>query len=289
MIEADREAWVLARLRVRPTSTVLVGSSRTGAALDPQVWAAALGSEPPVMLAVEGESSLPVLADLAADTTFHGFVAAEMLPLATFMQAEPVGPYVKAAREARQSPAKRWEAVLRLNGPSHLVFRRPELQVDRLITMALLGGTLHPVHYRLRKDLFRPINFAIERKTPNQPAVFDTMTFVSMRRWGVPLVGPALDQRIARIAADVKRIQQRGGKVVFLLLSGCGGRKAMEEILYPRPLYWDRLAEVPGVRMIDADAYPEIGGLPCYDGSHIDMHDAPAVTRRIAHLVTEQP
>jgi hypothetical protein len=289
MIVADQEAWVLARLRVQPTSTVLVGSSRTGAALDPLVWAATLGTEPPVMLAVEGESSLPVLADLAADTTFHGIVVAEMMPMATFMQDEPVGPYVAAAAEARQSPAKRWEARLRLSGPSHLVFRRPELQVNLLLGYLLLGGNVHQVHYRLRKDLFRPIDFRTEGGVPNPPAVLDTLAFTHLRRWGVPLVGAALDQRIAHIAADVKRIQQRGGTVVFLLFSGCGGRKAMEETLYPRSQYWDRLAEVPGVRMIDTDAYPEIGGLPCYDGSHIDTHDAPAVTRRVAHLVTDKP
>ena len=289
MVVADREAWVLARLSVRPTSTVLLGTSRTGAALDPEVWAVELGSERPVMLAVEGVSALPVLADLAADTSFRGRVVAEMMPTETFAPGELVGPYVAAAREARTSPAKRWEAALRIAGSSHLVFRRPELQVNRLIRNALQGVPLRPVHYRLRKDLFRPIDFAIDHRAPNQPAVLDTLTFGYIRRWGTPLRGAGLDRRIASIARDVQRIQQRGGVVSFLLLSGCGGRKAMEEILYPKPLYWNRLAEIPGVRLIDADSYPEIAGLPCYDGSHIDMHDAPVVTRRVARVVGGTP
>jgi hypothetical protein len=289
MIESDEAAWVLARLSVRPQSTVLLGTSRTGAALDPRVWGATMGTPPPVDLAVEGASSLPVLADLASDTTFRGLVVAEMLPLETFAEAEPVGPFLEAAREARESPAKRWEAVLRLNGPSHLVLRRPELRVDRLIANWVQGNRLHAVHYRLRKDLFRPIDFLQEGRRPDQPAIFDTLTFTHMRRWGVPLTGAGLDRRIASIGADVRRIQQRGGTVVFLLLSGCGGRKAMEEALYPKTAYWSRLAEVPGVRMIDADTLPEYAGLPCYDGSHIDQRDAPAVTRRIAHAVMDRP
>ena len=289
MVEQEQEAWVLARLSVRPQSTVLLGTSRSGAALDPQAWAAALGSEPPVLLAVEGASALPVLADLAADTSYRGRVIAEMMPTETFAVAEQVGPYVAAAKEARQSPAKRWEAVLRLNVPSHLVFRRPELQPERLVSAALAGRSVHPFHYRLRKDMYRPVDFASEGRLPNQPNVLDTLPFSKMRSWGVPLTGAALDRRIANIARDVAQIQRRGGEVTFLLLSGCGGRKVIEELLYPKPLYWARLAEIPSVRLIDADAYPEIAGLPCYDGSHIDSHDAPGVTRHIAHLVMDKP
>ena len=288
-IEAERETWVLARMRVRPTSTVLIGTSRTAAAIDPQVWASTVGAEPPVMLAAEGEGSLPVFEELASDTSFHGHLVVEMMPTSTWQrQAWSGGPlrdYIRAYRESLSSPARRWEAWLRTHVPSHLVFRRAELLPGRLVPAVLRHQRVRQTHHSLRADQFRPIDFRLDGIGPNRPVVLDSARFRYIRRWAPPLTGVALDSLTQAIAANVARVQRRGGRVTFVVLQGCGGRKLVEQELYPTAAYWSRLRAIPGVMAIDSDEYPAIAGVPCYDGSHIDVRDAPAVTRLLAQLI----
>jgi hypothetical protein len=289
-VEAEKETWVLARMRVRPTSTVLVGTSRIAAAIDPLVWASALGTEPPVMLAAEGEGSLPVLDNLANDSTFRGHAVVEMLPSVTYERdAGTIGPfndYLRAYRESRESPARRWEAWFRTHVPSHMVFRRTELLPGRLVPAVLGHQQIRQPHHSLRIDEYRPIDFRLDGIAPNRPSVLDSARFRYIRRWGAPLTGTALDSLISSIGSDVARIQMRGGKVTFIVFQGCGGRRLVEQDLYPTATYWARLRAIPGVKMIDSDDYPEIAGLPCFDGSHIDIQAAPAVTRFVSGLVT---
>jgi hypothetical protein len=282
---------VLARARVRPNSTVLIGTSRIAAADDPRVWGQTLGTEPPVMLATEGEGSLPVLADLARDTTFRGHAVVEMMPTATYDPTAGRGgtleEFLRAYREHLVSPAKRWEARLRVAIPSHFVFRRAEVLPSRLVPAFVAGEAPRPRHHALRADLFRPIDFRLDRIGPNRPEVLDTVRFQNIRRWGAPMSGAPLDSLFSVVGSEVAAIQRRGGRVTFILLEGCGGRKVIENRLYPRERYWNRLRAIPNVAMIDSDDYPTIVNLPCYDGSHIDARDAPAVTREIARAISD--
>ena len=292
-IEAERETWVLARMRVKPASTVLLGTSRIAAAIDPLVWAATVGDEPPVMLAAEGEGSLPLLEDLASDTSFHGHLVVEMMPTVTWQRGAgstgPLREYIRAYHESQSSPARRWEAWLRTHVPSHLVFRRTELLPGRLVPAIIGRQRIREMHHSLRGDQFRPIDFRLDGIGPNRPVVLDSARYRYIRRWGAPLVGPALDSLTRAIAASVARVQRRGGKVTFVVFQGCGGRKLVEQELYPTAAYWNRLRAIPGVRAIDSDEYPGIADVPCYDGSHIDVRDAPAVTRLVARLVAPNP
>lgn len=291
-IEAARSVWVLARLRVRPSSTVLLGSSRIGAAVDPLIWATTLGGTPPIMLAIEGEGTLPLLTEFARDTTFHGHLVVEMMAPVTFSRTAANSPllddYIKAYRATRASPALLWEAWLRVRVPGHLVFRRIELLPNRIVPTLVSRRPVRPVHYSLRDDHFRPIDFRIDGFPPNRPEIMDTAHFRYIRKWGVPRSPRELDTLIARVTGDVRRIQARGGDVTFIVLQGCGGRRAVELDLYPKVVFWNRLRSIPGARSIDSDDHVEIADLPCYDGSHIDVSFVPAVTRLIAHLVASR-
>jgi hypothetical protein len=241
------------------------------------------------MLAAEGEGSLPVLENLANDSTFRGHAVVEMMPSVTYEKdAGTIGPlndYLLAYRASRVSPARRWEAWFRTHVPSHMVFRRTELLPGRLVPAVIGHQRIRQPHHSLRMDQYRPIDFRLDGIAPNRPSVLDSARFRYIRRWGAPLTGTALDSLIERIASDVARIQFRGGKVTFIVFQGCGGRRLVEQELYPTATYWARLRAIPGVKMIDSDDYPEIAGLPCFDGSHIDVQASPAVTRLVSGLV----
>jgi hypothetical protein len=291
-VEAEQEAWVLARMRVKPTSTVLAGSSRIAAAVDPSIWAATLYTDAPVMLAAEGVGALPVLANLASDEQFRGHLVLEMMPVFSYTRdayaSGPLRGNLAAYREAQESPARRWEAWLRVHVPSHFVFRRPELLPQNYVPALMTGRRMRQRHNGLRADQFRPIDFRRDGFAPNRPQVMDTSQFRQIRRWNTPATGATLDSLLARISEDVARLQQRGGTVTFVALQGCGGRRIVETALFPKPVYWERLRAIPGVRLIDSDDVPEIAGLPCYDGSHVDERDTPLVTARLAQLATKR-
>jgi hypothetical protein len=291
-VEAYTESWVIARRRVRPNSTVTAGTSRIQGALDPNVWKAATG-QTLTQLALTGGSPISILEDLADDESYHGLVLADVLPFYTFDAAARgdslAHEYLAASRAAAISPAKRWEAYLRTNVPSHFVFRREELLPENLVPVLSDGRIPQTPHTVQGPDRYHPLVFRETGVPANSPSVLDSATFSHLRRVTHPASGPELDQLVSRILRSAERIRLRGGRVVFILFDACGGRKIIEEALYPKERYWGRLRDTPGVLTIDTGDYPEISSLDCFDGSHIDHEDAPGVTRLIAKLVTAAP
>ena len=72
-------------------------------------------------------------------------------------------------------------------------------------------------------------------------------------------------------------------------LEACGKRRVVENVIYPEARYWNRLTEIPGIRIIESDDDAEIANLPCHDGSHIDARDAAAVTHWLARVIMARP
>lgn len=287
-VEASQEGWILARGRIQPTSTVITGTSRIQGALDPDAWQAATGEKAPIQLALAGASPLPVLEDLAADSSFHGLVLAELLPFYTFDARlgaeEDTRNFLAAYREAQSSPAERWEAWFRTHVPNHFVFRRTKLLPHRF-RRAYKGNDLAPPQSYERSDRYHPIFFSEQFRRTVAPGNLDSMRFQNLKKTTRPATGAELERLHGRIRESATQIVARGGRVVLIHLDACGGRKIAESRLYPEAVYWAPLRKIPGITLIDSDDHPEIANLPCLDGSHIDATDAPAVTRFLARLI----
>lgn len=287
-VEANEESWILARARIGPTSTVITGTSRIQGALDPETWSQATGENAPVQLALAGASPIPVLEDLAADSSFHGLVLAELLPFFTFdnrlASEEDTRNYLAAYESAKSSPAVRWEAWFRTHVPNHMVFRRTKLLPHQFPKAVKANDLAAPQSYQ-RSDRYHPISFPAEYLKNGAPGIEDTAHFPRLRRSTIPATGDTLARLHARIRESSMRITARGGRVVLIHLGACGGRKVIERSLYPKVVYLAPLATIPGVALIDSDDHAEIANLPCLDGSHIDARDAPAATRLLAKLI----
>jgi hypothetical protein len=291
-VEANEDSWIIAWGRIRPTSTVFTGTSRIQAALDPAIWVSELGGEPPVQLALAGGSPTPVLETLAADSAFHGLIVVDLLPLysldASLESEERVVDYLRAYHVAQRSPVKRMEAMLRIHLPYLFVFRRDELLPGEFFQNAWEGRWPDAGYDFLRPDRYHPLYFSRSKLEPNSARVNDPKPFAHLLSTGRPAKGAELDSMFSRIGRSVTQIQQRGGEVVFILFQACGGRRTIEEQLYPKREYWDRFrAQTTGIAL-DSDDYPMIRSQPCYDGSHIDGNAAPAVTRLIAQALQEK-
>lgn len=290
-VEADKEAWILARGRVRGGAVVITGSSRIQAVLDPRIWTAEVGGAPPEDLALPGGNPIPVLEDLAADTGFRGLVLAEILPMFVFdlhsTAAASAMEHVKAYHDSKSSPATRWEAWLRVHLAGHFAFRRQDVLPQESYS-SIAKGDLPPRPFTgMTPDRYHYLFFRRVGLPANRPDIMDTVAFRPNMLNTRPAQGALLDSLFHRLQASVAAVERRGGHVVFLKFPACGGRRVLEEKFFPTSMYWTPLKTITGAPMIDLGEYPAVTSLDCFDGSHIDVSDVPPVARLIARRIKE--
>ena len=90
---------------------------------------------------------------------------------------------------------------------------------------------------------------------------------------------------LATVSQWVKRIEDRGGRVVFFREPVSGESLELDEINFPRERYWDAYARVSPATMIDFRDVPALSSLPLPDTSHIDGGDIPRFTRALAKVI----
>ena len=98
-----------------------------------------------------------------------------------------------------------------------------------------------------------------------------------------------IDQILDRLERAAMKLESQGGRVVFVHLPHDGPVKMLEDQIYPRERYWDRLAARFAGAAIHYEDYPSLRSFTCPDGSHLDLRDAPAFTRALAKIVNELP
>ncbi len=286
---SDEAQWALNLRSVRADTPVILGTSRSQAAIDPQVWAAVSSDPPPVHLTLWGTAMLPILERLADKEDYRGLVIAGVTPSAEFSsndEEDPYESYEQALRELTGSPAKRFELIFR-NKLSFLVYRRSELSSRRLlerVPMAIRDGSLRDLvppqaYWNRRPDRFLSLDFERVDVQARKSSIGDNI------RETDPLSVTALETIIGRFKVAVDKIERRGGNVVFVHLPHTQEIRALEDVLFPRHRYWDRLAaQFPGTA-IHFDDYQSLRAFSCPDGSHLDVRDGPEFTRRLAQLV----
>jgi hypothetical protein len=285
-VESRESVWTVTRSRLKPTSTVAVGTSRMMASLDPDVWARTTGGTPALHLSVLGGSTIRALEYLAGIPEYRGLVIADLVPYYTFdASPKPQANFDRMAdayRRAKISPAQRIEAYLRTYVPSHFAFRRFQIQ-PRAVWAALLRGqavelpttVLHP-------NGFAPIDFRMgaPRKSHGDD---DARQHLSA---GVIVPTAAeLATMERRLVAAVEQIQRRGGNVALVFSPGCGVRRTVEEEMFPKDIYWTAVRTETRAYPIDLDDYPGFRHRDCHDGSHIDVRESAALTRWIAEQI----
>ena len=83
----------------------------------------------------------------------------------------------------------------------------------------------------------------------------------------------------------MRRIQARGGRVVFLREPVADEHLAIDEANYPRARYWDAYARVAPATRIDFRDEPALADFVLPDSSHIDGVDVPRFTAAMARVL----
>ena len=279
---ADEEgAWVIARESVGPTSTVLIGTSRIQASVLPGEWARVWGANEPVQLAIISSSPTPILEHIALDESFRGLVVMDVTPQVVFDPTldgeEESYAMIDAARMARVSPAKRIDARIGRQVSRAMAFRHPALSPGRLIVGAIEGTSPQPISVPARPDRFLEFDFTKLDAEDRRQRLYRTLAGKDAP------TSQGVGDVVARLESAATAIGNRGGYVLFVHFPRCGEIRVIEETLYPKAVFWDRLAGVPSTSKIDMEELDEVRRFECHDGSHVDIQDAPVFTRLLAN------
>ncbi len=96
---------------------------------------------------------------------------------------------------------------------------------------------------------------------------------------------PDINERFAEIESMVVKLQARGANVVFVRFPSSKQIREIEDIKFPRDVYWDRFANQTSARTIHFADYPELGDVDLPDGMHLDVSDQKTFTAALARVL----
>ena len=257
-----------------PRSVALLGSSRVQYGLDPHSLERTVPGRRYLQLAIPGHSPLPVLEDLAKDSSFKAKVSCELNP----------------AHWAGGSPFP--------NFASQLDYTHPEVSGAYLET--LLAERFRDRFSFFSYNLFTEVPRIAQHKyvpAPEPPDRFEPF------RDNGPMVNERrilLGERDAQVAAEwikrtgssrikqevwgwVERIRRRGGDVAFVRLPVEGRLRVCEESVFPQTESLIREVRAWGVVVIDFAEMP--GSFRCPDGSHLEASEADRFSRLVGETL----
>jgi len=262
----------------------LVGASRILLGLDPAI-VEEMTDYSAHMLAIDGSNPIPVLVELSNDPAFIGKVICSIPSLWLAGELKSKGDRTaKWLRKYRkQSLSSKLETRLALTLQGHLVFRYGGLAPRKLWEKWQQGRPVKPPYAPLRADRFRPADYSlIDLESLRAARVERTR---ELHQQATILDQREFRQRVEIIQKAVRRIEQRGGEVVFIRFPSCGEVWAIEEETIPRRQYWDVLANEVAAPTIHFEDYERLQDFNCTDGSHLDYSDARTFTREIVTML----
>ncbi|CAN5256248.1 hypothetical protein BH09BAC2_BH09BAC2_00290 [soil metagenome] len=291
-------------------ATVFIGSSRNKYDLDIATWQSQTGNHA-IQLAIEGNSPLPVLDDLANDKKFKGNLIVDVTEI-LFFSTSPRNtstPKERIEYYKKRTPAERFSFGVNHFIESKLVF------LDK--NNFSLNVLLDKIPVKKRKGVFAlpcecPMDFG--RVTFDRQNVM-TDKFLSdsnlqnqvkglwdfYRKMGPPIPppGPGLDSFLtvarnqqdsilATVKTAVDKIKARGGKIIFVRTPSSGPFLMGEKMGFPRQQCWDKLLAVTNCTGIYFEDYPAIAHFQCPEFSHLKQADAVIFTKNLILILEEK-
>jgi hypothetical protein len=103
----------------------------------------------------------------------------------------------------------------------------------------------------------------------------------------VPISDEEVLQFAEKVSACVRRIQARGGNVIFLRMVSSYGVRVVEDSISPRS-QWDLFASHVAGITIHYEDEPSLRDFKAMDGSHLDANDARAFSAALGRVLVER-
>ena len=293
--------WAEARRKVdrdEPDATVLIGSSRMQFDIDLDVWREETGVEP-VQLSLEGSNPLPILSHISEDEDFDGLLVVGITP--PLIMRPGIG--------ARENVLKRYETET----PAQWIGQQLSYPLERTLAFYNFDTALFTVLARqdwwpgrpgfeapppevrklenMRRNRQADLWTRIETDTAYNEIVTSTWRAIIE---SIPAPPPEdvarehFEALLAQVAADVGRIRERGGDVVFVRLPSSGYFREAEARMTPRERVWENLLAAADAVGVHFEDYPELADIPTPEWSHISARDKDRLTRSVVRILRER-
>ncbi len=275
----DPTWWAMHRQAVSQEDVVVViGASRTQLGISSSVFHLRFPKRPLLRLEIAGKGSFELLQDLAEDESFQGLIICSVAPSGDVGRST-MSEYLDVSRN-RISLDRRVNRAASAWLQDKLVFLSAEVGSLAVIRHVIDTGRLpFPRYIATHYDRSRSADFTLWRG-PDSPEIRQRRVLRWAQKWGISDVR-AWAKRTSQVEPLVRRIQQRGGNVVFLAMPITDAFLTMNERVYPKAKYWNRFAaETNGVPVHYLDV-PAMRDLNCPDSSHLDERDSPRFTRAL--------
>lgn len=260
----------------RGRTVVLIGASRIQTAFCIETFSQRFPDHRVVQLGVyAGGSPIGTLQELSEDEEFSGIVICDVLAPLLFRNRWRDQELLYGSHAFNGGTAQLLEHIPRWLLEDRLALLRPNLRIRALMESQTWPT---PEIVRLRFDRSIELDFSV---IPNLAQFREDKNREFKDLYARQAKSNRTDvflQHIERIEQAVRRIQQRGGKVVFLRSPSSRGRRAIEEEHNPRKDYWDRFAESTSATSIHFEDVAAMRMLTCPDDSHLDWRQRPEFT-----------
>ncbi len=233
-----------------------------------------------VQLAVAGTAPLAALEDLARDPLFQGVVLCDIhaggfLKRNHDRQQDYVNFYHEQWRADRH-----WNFQARLAFQQRLVLLSPQVGLTAVARHLLSRGRLPPPYYlTITPDRSYDADY---RQRGVASVLQNDAYWQDLERRLADVPPPAAWLEDALVAEPwIRKIQHRGGQVVFIRFPTTGRRWELDEQYRPRKLYWDRLAENTAAATLHFRDVSGMAEVECPDTSHLDFRDKSGFTRAL--------
>lgn len=279
----DPELWASHRQRVYNAgrrAVVLVGSSRMQVDFNTYAFRRQYRRYDLVQLAIDGRHAAATLRDLAQDERFRGIAVCDITePGFRRDTRDDQQEYVDYFHN-RRNLAKQLDRYFSTTVQRRLVLANPYLNLKRLLVYVhdygILPAPTAIITYKDRSRVadYKKVNI---KRAARQRA--------EQARRALPRLQMTPEQWLAEameLEPFVQRIQDRGGKVVFVRMPTAGLVWDIDKTVYPREKYWDQLAARTKATCIHFQDVPGMMNVRVPDLSHVEGRDTGPFTRALA-------
>ena len=279
------ELWIRERERAATLgdeALILVGASRMQGGIDLETLRTLTDAEP-VQLAITASPLMPVLRHLADDPAITGTVVVSLdMPSLRVLDKESdaqrwIAAYddFKAGRTAVfYQPAEDW---LHQGIDSVLVSFSRNARPHQLVLASTTAS-----YVRTLPDRSQQFHYSkIDREKAYEQRVQLIRGYTDPRFMEIR----GIDEKFAEIEQLVEKLQARGAEVIFVRFPSSKQIREIEDIQFPRDIYWDKFAAGTSARTVHFADYPELGNVDLPDGMHLDALEQKTFTAALARIL----
>lgn len=288
----DQRLWSMERNEVGKAEKeiVLLGSSRMQTDISISTLRDLAPDSKIINLSADGTCANAVLRDLAEDKSFKGIVIVETTSECLMFGDEP--------GLSQQFYIDYYHKIFNLNVIVNRIIatylQKNLTVIDPYLNLIKVAGDKivkkkwrMPNYLTTYKDRTRSADYTkldLERHKSMRLSKVDN----NYRQLSPRISTQLLMQKTEDINSYIKKINNRGGQVIFFRFPVSDEHWDIDEKYFPRSSYWDNLSSVTEAKVIHFKNIDSINKLQCPDTSHLDAKDTKTFTMIVFNAIANR-